>query len=115
MRRCLNLFCFAILCFLCRVKPSSSASCGSRVTTAEDGELEEHGDGPGAFVVSASSWFGEAFSLICLKVNFGLAPVFVPVGISVRWSRELCSGAVPVVIGGPVRRGEQSIFEKIFG
>ena len=79
------------------VKPSPSATCGSKVTMAEDEELEDPGDGPDAFVVSVSSWFGEAFSLICLKVNFGLAPVIVPVGISVGWSGELCSGAVSVV------------------
>ena len=112
IRRCLYLFCFACLCFLCRVKPSSSASCGSRVTTAEDGELEEHGDGPDAFVVSVGLRFSEfvvelvdadgtRVSLICLKLNFGLAPVFVPVGLSVSTVTILfpCPCSVVVVSG----------------
>ena len=110
---------------------------------AEGEDLEDPGDGPGAFVISVNSWFSEAFSLICLKLNFGLAPVVsvviggpvpVPVAISQGpawftawylagvcagklWLGELCSGAVSVVIGVPViiSRGERSIFEKGFG
>ena len=62
---------------------------------AEGEDLEDPGDGPGAFVISVNSWFSEAFSLICLKLNFGLTPVIVPVGKSVE--RGVMGGRLPSV------------------